>query len=1678
MKKSPMTAALCALLASCAHGRLPWFDATEQPALSAELSQLLDEGELEAARDQLLAATEAEPQDPQAWLALGDVALALKDQDQSRSAYLQGMALQEPGQCAWTGVHLALAGIYEDEKASARQDLHCELARLATAEPDEARRGACRAHGSAPALQPEQAALDALGSLLDELAPSQLGSFARNGGTGSWSGPGLGQGRDWVPRLLDQGELRLPPAEERERLLAAQLRRAMLERAAIEPEPSEDLLRLLAQPSLTLDATIEERTVRLTAALSAEAEPFHEKRLHSALGGRLQAAEQLLEARVSDPVPEEASSLVLGHALVRSALESGDQLVFVGLGRKYKAEKEPWDEARWREQVAELDQQMRQTDAPVVLAMRPTDPRCAMGGAVLPASEEEGTELEQALASCRAAAAATPGFWYYPYAIAGLQAQMGRHEEALLSLQSALGATSDPAARLRLRAGAAQVHSALGDGERLLSYAKVSSLEPAEVVPWLSQLMSIGETVLSKDQSARLMRWAAEQDPEHAPAYLLLAGRLGNEVHQPEAEADLLAVLAEDCPLQEDEKPRGYTGFAYAKGGKALTKALDLSCEERHAEAQPLLLTLLARLERPQEALDLARSLAAAEPAQATKHLPDLISAFRRAEDRQNAAQACLILLACQQGDAPSDYNLSQCGDHLNAAQLAEQALPLVRQHLAEDAPWGKQRGTGLLRLLAQLLVAQDEPAAAEQAWREIGASLTWKDPSTPQRELALLLRERGEHARALTEARAALARKDNKENRVVLADTLLAADEPLGAYRALLDIVIFLQDDKYADYTRGKKAAEAAALCAEPAVAPQCDKAVRRLRGAPSAMDCLLGGKIFESVSERGDHPQAMKIRAAMQRACPDAELDLEQELKSLRAVGQLGQAYDLAMAAERPPAVKALAYAHLAAGEAQRGEDLLRRRTELDRVPYRARVDLADYLLETGDRPRARQVLQAALQAEPTDSAAFSLLTRLMIEDGEIEQALAQAPALMEAAGEEACKLAVEQQGLLSRLGRQEEAKDVVRAILGGAIPCKWRFVYRSTLQAMPALGMSEEALAAMEECPARFAEEDQAPGQRAMVCTDLHADLLTRDGQHEAGLALLEQTLQTQPASLRLTSKAARLASALGRTDRQEELLRQILAAKPEDKSARSSLFYLLRRQGREEEATALVDEGCRIDPEFILHLNMKGWLLKQERHAELQAYLDAITTPSSDYYASTVLRLRADLNHALDQDGQGIALLRQDHREHQESGTARALASFLVEAEDESGAERVLREQLAREPQSRGLRGQLVRLLLKRGELQRALAVAQQAPLSKTADKVNFWRDLGDALGDFGHLEQGLDWCQRALELAPHERSPRGCVVTNLERLGRWAEAEQVLRDAIGRTSYRELDLFSLAEHFADTDRPHKALQVADQLLAGQPTHSKATKLRARALLSLGRSQESDAAMARYAYLSPSSNARGIQALHLIRLGELERAQALAEATLAEDPTEEMSVAALAGIAERRGQWQQAVAHYQKAVEILPGYRWAHLRLAHLLQRHGSAEEAAEAARELDRVYQEERDESPGRMGMTRWHAEALARHGPQPERALALAQAVHERAPSPATSWTMARVLALLDRHEEALPHLEQALEQRPPLASDLLLRAEILAGLGRKDQAQQALEQAIVLEPAHYRRQEVEEALR
>jgi putative PEP-CTERM system TPR-repeat lipoprotein len=499
----------------------------------------------------------------------------------------------------------------------------------------------------------------------------------------------------------------------------------------------------------------------------------------------------------------------------------------------------------------------------------------------------------------------------------------------------------------------------------------------------------------------------------------------------------------------------------------------------------------------------------------------------RTAQGRNDEAE--LHLLRYRELDGGSLIATREVLRFYAATGRADRARALLRSAISQAPPG--DRGELALALASSL--EQEERLGEAEPYLRVALAADGSRIDVRERLAILLLRDdRLDEAIALLrEARAAGA--PEIETHRALGDLLMSAErfeEALAEFRAGLRIDASLVPlrlrEAEALLRLGRLEASGerlAALLAEHPDEPMLALAQLRSLALASRTDEAIEG-LRDLLAREPELTAAHFVLGVLQLAAG----------RPAEAVRSLGIASERMKGAEGREALRLLAEAELRAGEPASALAHAEKALAEDAGDLRARVLLAQALLESGDATRAVTVLREA----PEESASVhGVLARVYVRDGRLERAQASVERAI-ALEPESVQWAVDLVYVLMEREQLEEALEVARA---------------------------------------RAAEHPTLPDY-----PNLMGQVLARRGDEEGARAAFQHAVALDPSFVAALVNLARMSARAQRFGEARELLRRALEQRPEDPTALRTLGLLEHRAGNASAAVEALEAALRAEP----------------------------------------------------------------------------------------------------------------------------------------------------------------------------------------------------------------------------------------------------------------------------------------------------------------------------------------------------------------------------------------------------------------------------------------------------------------------------------------------------------------
>jgi tetratricopeptide (TPR) repeat protein len=759
-------------------------------------------------------------------------------------------------------------------------------------------------------------------------------------------------------------------------------------------------------------------------------------------------------------------------------------------------------------------------------------------------------------------------------------------------------------------------------------------------------------------------------------------------------------------------------------------------------------------------------------------------------------------------------------------------------------------------------------------------------------------------------------------------------------------------------------------------------------------------------------------------------------------------------------------------------------------DLSEYRAAayLDKGRDLYEAGDYQNARLELKSALRINPRLPDAWYLLGRIAQQERDWQLAFSGYGKALEIDPDH-IDSTVDQGTILLAAGNPEAARRAVDKALNLDRKHAGALLLRASLESRA--GDMKAARATVQEALAADPTSDQPYAALAVA--------LAREGLADDAEKVLLDGLTHSPDSVRLRALLANLYRGEKKPEDEVRLRREIAEQLHGSPAAVFSLVQTLAGDDKVDEAEQVLRERIAAHPDEIQTRLVLVELLRQRRspeaaEAELLTQIDALGEPEELqlalarlYVAEKRLDAAKAVFHSLI-ERRGIAA----------SGLAarKGLAGMLLSEGDKEGAARLIAEVLGASPTDGDALIARATLSLADKDLDGAIAdlrsVAAGRPASLTASQllVRAYLAKGDAA-------LALDQLERFVRVNPAVDAAALQLAGLYARLGRVEDAEAQLQEIAERGTDKGAALSALAQLYLKTNRPQRAVEAAETLRSRLPEDPSS-----HYLLGLARQVAGDHTLAVTAFeaaleLQPG----GIRPLEgLVRsrlaLSQPEEALSTLDAIIEKNAQNFVALNLRGEVLSLAQQPDGALAAFEQASAVRPDWAVPYLNRARLLQGQKRVSEAETALREGVKATQETQEasvlvlrlaalrESQGDrdgaielyrsllvkspdLDVARERLAVLLAEDPKDDEALAEALEVAQRfkeSRSPLHRDILGWILYKIGQPGRAIPHLEAAAagaSERPDVLYHLAMAYK---AVGRTIDAKQQLERAAALD--------------
>lgn len=318
-----------------------------------------------------------------------------------------------------------------------------------------------------------------------------------------------------------------------------------------------------------------------------------------------------------------------------------------------------------------------------------------------------------------------------------------------------------------------------------------------------------------------------------------------------------------------------------------------------------------------------------------------------------------------------------------------------------------------------------------------------------------------------------------------------------------------------------------------------------------------------------------------------------------------------------------------------------------------------------------------------------------------------------------------------------------------------------------------------------------------------------------------------------------------------------------------------------------------------------------------------------------------------------------------------------------------------------------------------DLQQAAAIDPRIP--------DIHYNLATVLQRLGRFEQALPYFEKAIAAKPNDADARNNFGSTLKSVGRNDDAIREFRKAVEISPNHAGAYLNLGNALSAQGQAGEAIAHIERSIALQPRNPEAYASFATTLVSLNRKEEAAAALGKAIALNPVPDSADACFSRGVLLASLERFDEAAGYFLRVTklkPDFSEAYVELGNALQKMRKFEEAIPYYKTALELRPDYFEAHYNYAEALQaldRHPESIEPLEKALALKPDFAM----AIGNLANAHFHgrryelAEQLFRRALAEDESIASIQI------------GFATMLAVIDKEDEALWHLDQALAKNP-----------------------------------------------
>jgi len=670
---------------------------------------------------------------------------------------------------------------------------------------------------------------------------------------------------------------------------------------------------------------------------------------------------------------------------------------------------------------------------------------------------------------------------------------------------------------------------------------------------------------------------------------------------------------------------------------------------------------------------------------------------------------------------------------------------------------------------------------------------------------------------------------------------------------------------------------------------------------------------------------------------------------------------------------------------------------------------------LLAERDYAKARVEFRNALQIDPKDAAARTLLGEAAEALGSFEEAVNSYRAALELDPGQ-----VRARARLARMMVFGGVPDEALALIAPGLEMQPQSADLLAVRGAARLQQGELE-AARSDARAALAVQPNHPDATALLAT-----LLWREDERDEALALLERTVEASPDDAMLRPIYAQLLLTAEKPELAEAQLREIVRLEPKELGHRYRLAQLYASQKKPDLAAATLREAVEARPDDVqAKLALANLRVAQGSFEDAEQELLTFTRAApKDLELRLGLARFYEMNGRLEEGERAYRAIVEDAGDRAQGITARSrIASIMIRGGRVDEAAQLVDEVLAKNPSDADALVLRAQIAMQRGDTNSAIGDLRAA-LRDQPTNILLVVQLAQAYIRAGNVELAEQTLRQAVQANPRDAQTRLALAQFLVNKGEAPKARPVLEQLVADDPNNVEALEGLARLQLVVDDPSAALQTAGTLQAVRPKAAAGYFLAGVAQLALGREEDARDSLEQAVSVDPAwPPPYGVQARALVAKGESSRAIEVLKSGLEPTRYAVEIVIDLATMYSSAGRHDDAIKVYEGALERNPNDLVVVNNLAMLLATHRTDAASLEAAGQL--VERFSGSENPAILDTYGW---VLYKRGRYVDAVLSLEKAVAMAPESQELRYHLGMAQLKAGKPTEARKNLEAALQ--------------------------------------------------